>query len=56
MKDARMVEEPELTEGMIDDLARPLVDILQEFYADPDNEKAFQEWQRSKRSGEEVIA
>ena len=26
------------------DLARPLIGILQKFYEDPKNEQAFQEW------------
>lgn len=33
-----------LTDTQISDLARPLVSIIQTFYADPENEKGFQKW------------
>lgn len=33
-----------LTDEQLNDLARPLVSILMEFYKDPENEKKFQEW------------
>lgn len=39
----------ELSAGLIDELARPLVDILRDFYDDPANEAAFAEWQRARR-------
>lgn len=33
-----------LTDEQINDLARPLVRILEAFYQNPENEKKFQEW------------
>lgn len=38
------ISSPVLTDSQINDLARPLIDILEAFYADPKNEQAFQEW------------
>ena len=37
----------ELTQNQIDDLARPLVEILENFYQDPKNEEDFQKWLRN---------
>lgn len=36
-----------LSEVQAIDLARPLVDIITKFYADPKNEEDFQEWLRN---------
>ena len=33
-----------LTNAQVSDLARPLVSIIQTFYANPENEKGFQKW------------
>ena len=33
-----------LTESQINDLAKPLLGILEKFYQDPKNEEAFQKW------------
>ena len=33
-----------LTDTQVSDLARPLVSIIQNFYAEPENEKGFQKW------------
>ncbi len=38
------ISNPVLTDFQINDLARPLIGILQKFYEDPKNEHAFQEW------------
>lgn len=34
----------ELTPNQINDLARPLVGIIEKFYEDPKNEEDFQKW------------
>ena len=36
-----------LSDSQINDLARPLMDILEVFYADPKNEEDFQKWLRN---------
>ena len=57
MVDIHTVEPMALDEKLVDELARPLVDILQDFYRDPDNERAFREWQRAKKEkSKEVTA
>jgi len=33
-----------LSDAQVNDLARPLVSIIQNFYANPENEKGFQRW------------
>ena len=33
-----------LSDSQINDLARPLMDVLEVFYADPKNEEDFQKW------------
>ena len=33
-----------LSDVQINDLARPLVDVVTKFYADPENEEDFQKW------------
>lgn len=42
-----------LTDSQINDLARPLLGILEAFYQDPKNEKGFQEWLNSRRGNKE---
>lgn len=37
----------ELSKEQVNDLARPLVGILESFYQDPKNEEDFQKWLRS---------
>ena len=44
MKKNLSISNPVLTESQINDLARPLVGIVQKFYENPKNEQAFQEW------------
>jgi hypothetical protein len=36
-----------LSDSQINDLARPLMDILEVFYSDPKNEEDFQKWLRN---------
>lgn len=36
-----------LTDGQVNDLARPLVGIVTKFYADPKNEEDYQKWLRN---------
>lgn len=36
-----------LTDGQVNDLARPLVGIIIKFYADPKNEEDYQKWLRN---------
>lgn len=36
-----------LTDGQVNDLARPLVGIITKFYADPKNEEDYQKWLRN---------
>ena len=38
------ISNPVLTDSQINDLAQPLVGILEAFYQDPQNEQSFQEW------------
>lgn len=48
LKDSReMSEQPKLTSGQIESLARPiqgLTEKILDFYKNPVNERAFQEW------------
>lgn len=34
----------ELTKEQVNDLARPLVNIITKFYENPENEEEFQKW------------
>lgn len=36
-----------LTDNQINDLARPLVGILEAFYSDPKNQEEFDKWLRN---------
>ena len=36
-----------LSDSQITDLARPLMGLLEKFYADPKNEEDFQKWLRN---------
>lgn len=40
----------ELTKKQIEDLARPLMGIIEDFYKDPKNEEEFQKWLRQKEN------
>ena len=40
-------ESMNLTDGQVNDLARPLVGIITKFYADPKNEEDYQKWLRN---------
>lgn len=46
------MEHLKLSEDQIDMLARPLVHIIAAFFEDPENERQFQEWQRTQRAVE----
>ena len=42
---------PNLSQNQIEDLARPfvgMVDVLKDFYKDPQNEKRYREWYMKK--------
>jgi hypothetical protein len=39
-----------LTDTQVNDLAKPLGEILEKFYADPKNEEDFQKWLKAKES------
>lgn len=41
-----------LSQTVVDDLASSLVGIMREFYDNPENERRFQEWQRTQREVE----
>lgn len=43
-----MAEGIRLTEEQIEDLARPLVRLVKEFYKDPKNVAAFETWKAEK--------
>ena len=36
-----------LSDSQVSDLARPLMGLLEKFYADPKNEEDFQKWLRN---------
>lgn len=44
-----------LSDSQINDLARPLMDILEVFYADPKNEEDFQKWLRNVEATDNSI-
>ena len=44
-----------LTDVQVEDLAKPLVRILEEFYQNPENEKGFQTWLQQKKQREMSI-
>lgn len=39
----------ELTDDQVSQLARPLVDTILSFYEEPENEKRFQEWLKTRK-------
>jgi galactose-1-phosphate uridylyltransferase len=41
-----------LSDEQISDLARPLGEILEKFYADPKNEEDFQKWLKAEYATE----
>lgn len=49
METQMTTEHLKLSEDQIDMLARPLVHFIAAFFADPENERQFQEWQRAKK-------
>lgn len=44
----------DLTPEQVDDLARPLMSILEKFYQDPTNEEEFRKWLLSVEKESEV--
>lgn len=48
----KMAEGIRLTEEQIEDLARPLVRLVKEFYKDPKNVAAFEAWKAEKEKKE----
>lgn len=47
MKLTRFSLNVSLTDSQVNDLARPLMGILEKFYQDPKNEEDFQKWLRN---------
>lgn len=38
-----------LSDSQVSDLARPLVNIIQDFYKDPKKEEGFQQWLKERQ-------
>lgn len=51
-KRERIDKNMNLTNEQINDLARPLIQILTDFYDNPENEKAFQEWLKRRQENQ----
>lgn len=47
MNAKRFSQSMNLTNAQVNDLARPLMGILEKFYKDPKNEEDFQKWLRN---------
>lgn len=43
-----------LSDSQVNDLARPLMGILEQFYKDPKNEEDFQKWLRNVEAQKQI--